>query len=157
MAKNKVILTAGEAIKREGRLMSGTSAPGLFVMPAENADKDILTDKSTAAYAPTTAGYVRQIAVVDLSSKNGMDWNDTFVEGDQIPVIYPTNGCIVNVRCASDAAIAMGANVAVDATGAIVAATGDADAIGIANENWDPADYDTAGGEIAKIKVEVLK
>lgn len=155
MAKNKVILTAGECIKREGRLMSGNSAPGLFVMPAENADRNELTDKSTAAFAPTTAGYVRQIAIADLSSLNGMDWNDTYVAGDQIPVLYPTNGCIVNVRCAATSAIAMGANVAVDATGAIVAATGEEDAIGIANENWDPADYPE--GEIKKIKVEVLK
>lgn len=152
MAKNIVILTAGEAIKREARLMSGTSQPGMFVVPTADADKDILTDKSTGSVIVNADGTSPQIAVVDLTSANGMAWDITYATGDQIPILYPTNGCIINVLTQSDAAIAYGANMTITAG---YAAAGDSNVIGVAAESFDPADYPE--GTIKKIKVEVLK
>lgn len=168
MAKNLPIITAGDdVLKRECKLMSGTVKPGDFVMNAANAAYDEITDKSTGAVAPATANYVAQVAIADLSSINGMGWtvdapgvvgsDFTYVTGDQIPVLYPTNGVICNVNIDSGAtgAVAIGNYLAVGANhGVQVTATAD-EAIGIAREAIDDV---TASTLIPKrIKMEVLK
>lgn len=152
MAANRVILTAGEAIKREARLMSGTTRAGLFVMPAANPGWTE-ADKSTGAVAPATAGYRDQIAITDLSSLNALSWDDVANPGDQIAILYPTNGCIVNVLLDASASgtIAKGSKVAIGAGGGIVAG-GDSDFIGVANETIVVAEANPR-----RIKVEVLK
>jgi len=162
MAANRVILTAGEALKREAKLMSGTITPGRFVMPASNTERteEGWDDKSTGAVVPATAGYRDQFSVVDLSSINGMAWiNDykkdspfSYNETDQIPILYPTNGCIVNVQVDEDqtADIAMGAYVAIGANSGIVEGN-DTNYIGVANENYD------VDSVVKRVKVEVLK
>ena len=86
MAKNKVIVTAGEALKKEGKLAVGQVAlPGTFVSYGVNG------------YSPANAN-VKEIAIVDYSSVNGMDIDDTvYIEEDQLPVLYPEAGAEVNV------------------------------------------------------------
>ena len=154
MAKNKVILTSGTSDKRECRYTGADIAPGIFVMPTtESATTQTGVNGSTGLVTVAAASYTDQIAVADLSSVNGMSWETKFADGDQIAVLYPTNGCIINVRCGSTADIAIGTKIAIGADGKAVSTSG-SDAIGVANENWVAADYTTS---VPTIKVEVLK
>lgn len=155
MAANRVLVTAGWTIKREGRLMTGSVRPFTFVMPAANADKNIATDKSTGDFAPATANYVDQIAVVDLSSTNGMEVEDVFVTGDQIPVVFPTNGTQLNVF-ANAGEYTIGGFVAIGANGMLSPGTDAATAIGISRENVTIASPEP-GALPGKVKMEVLK
>lgn len=91
MANNKVILTAGEAIKKEGPVSAnigptGRVFPGTFVM------------RTADGYLPAD-GTAKEVAIVDYSSVNGMERGvDVFYQaGDQIPVLYPQVAAEVNV------------------------------------------------------------
>lgn len=153
MAKNRVIITAGDAIKKELTLISGTATAATFVMPA------------AGGVAPATANYVGQIGVVDFSSIDGMNAGFdgslmksgniaqqdliTYEAGDQIPILYPTNGCIINVYAVA-AAYADGDLIGVGAGGAAAVVTDAATAFGVCRETVTLSAAD-------KILVEVLK
>ena len=144
MAKNKVIVTAGEALKKEGALATGQSniRPGSFV------------DFGTGGYAIAGAT-TKEVAIVDYTSVDGMDFGVTkYNAGDQIPVVYPETGAEVNVL--------------VDTTGAVNILKGEQIIISNGKAlNVNPATGGNIIGKakeaveankdaVAKIKVEVL-
>lgn len=92
MAKTKVILVAGEALKKEKNFGGTTGVPGQLV--ANSAGEVVLA----------AASYADNIMVLDLSSANGFDIDGTYGEDSQVPVLYPTNGCVLNVVMDSGAA-----------------------------------------------------
>ena len=145
MAENRVILVSGNAIKQEQALVAtGPVFAGSFVMP------------SAGGVDLPTADYASQIAVVDFTSLDGMNsrMGDTGANGyfnnDQIPVLYPTNGCLVNVLTIDDG-ISVGDDISIDATG--LAATGGT-AIGIARGDATPV---PGSDTYFRVLMEVLK
>ena len=87
MANNKVILTAGEAIKKEGLVAeSQTILGGTFVA------------NGVGGYSANAGTLANEIAIADYSSLTGMDPDaSAYVAGDQFPILYPCAGSEVNV------------------------------------------------------------
>lgn len=141
MGAYRPILINGDALKKEKKLITGPVVPGTFVKV------------SGAGVVAAPAESVGQTAIVDYTGANGVNWTGTtYVTGDQIPVIYPTNGCEVNVLVdPASAAIAVGDNIAVGAGGKAGKAASVAVAVGVALE---AAAIPANGG---KILMEVLK
>ena len=114
MANNRVTLVSGNADKREQPYVGTTTIyGGTFVMPVAGG-VDL-----------PTAGYDKQIAIADFTSLDGMNSRMGeqgmigYNENDQIPILYPTNGCYVNVLTKSDT-IVDGDGIGIDAEGLAV-------------------------------------
>jgi hypothetical protein len=137
MAANRPILTAGDALKKE-KVLTGSAIPATFA------------SASGAGVETAAADYVEQVAVFDYTGANGVDFDHTaYAEGDQVPVLYPTNGCEINVALdPASGAVTAGDYLGAGAGGKAVKVVDVTTALGVALEN-------AAAGAGGKILMEV--
>ncbi|MCL2223574.1 MAG: hypothetical protein FWB96_01255 [Defluviitaleaceae bacterium] len=137
-----VIAVTGDITKREAVLNgAGTLTPGCLVIPFTGvASEGVGIDGSTGSVQAAAAGNTR-VAVLDVTSTEGMPLDSEYVEGDQVPVLYPAKGHIVRVRIASDSDVTQNTPLIAAANGFVASGTLAA-AIGIAREDIPIGDPD---------------
>lgn len=155
MAKNRVILTAGRATKKEKRnTLTNHANPGEIVMNVLE-DGELRVDNATADEKPPI------LQIVDYTSANGLDspwtnldrtvWkDDIYKPGDQIPLLYPWPGAEVNVLLGIGVAVSKGDYLTPNGVGQLKVTTDVTTAVGQALEDVDAETYNTY------VKMEVL-
>jgi len=150
---SNVINIAGNMIKREASLRSQAPlTPGCLVTPyLGSANSSASLSGTTGEVEVASPGANLSVGVLDLSSANGMNLTDEYHQGDQVPVLYPTKGCIVNVRLETSASISANQPLVI-AEGGFVTSGELIDAIGVAREDVTAGDSELP----SFIKMEVL-
>lgn len=159
MAKNNVIVTGGFQFTVTEHVRAATHTnPGECVqlgkaningvdeVAAVNAAVDSILGFGVVDF-PSTAGLGGAFADI-----NKTEWaGDVYEPGDQIPVIWCTNGTEVNTIGAINTTFAKGDLIAHNGTGQVVVASGEETAIGICLEDIE------IGATNAYVKWKVLR
>lgn len=138
MAKNRVIVTAGKAIKKEKILLGTHSNPGEIMM-------NVVDDAQIKVQNATTNVRPMPLQIVDYGSTNGMAGplnaqhteyvGDVYQAGDQIPLLTPYSGSIVNILGAVNTAYNMGDLVTPNGIGQMIVTADPAEAFGMVMED----------------------
>lgn len=155
MAENRVILTAGKAIKKEKKnTLTNHTNPGEIVMNVLESGQ-LMVDNATADTKPNP------LMIVDYTSVNGMSspwanvrrdvWlDDVYQPGDQVPVLFPYKGSEVNVLLGVGESVSIGEYLTPNGLGQLKATANIEAAVGIALEDVEATDINMY------VKMEVL-
>lgn len=154
MAKNNVIITAGDFFIQKERRTNVITNPGEVLTPV------VVDDEVRMTNAPAEA-VTRGWAIVEFSSLYGketpwkdlnrVEWDkDLYNVGDLIPVVYPLPGYEVNVMSDTNQTYTVGSYVTTTGDGQVKVTTDETQAIGICLEDLVVTDVNQM------VKMEVL-